>query len=151
MTDRDKLFWFIGLFEGEGSFSLTPKYAKWITITSTDRDVLERVQETFGGTIIKPTLRRENWKQEYVWYTTKVESSKLIKEMLPYLSVRRVKRANEWLEMFEKNMETTKLKETKRENLKTRVQDYRKTGMTQLEIANLVGYERSYIAKLLKD
>ena len=150
MTDTEKLFWFIGLFEGEGSFSMTHKYAKCITITSTDRDVLERVYESFGGTIITPTLRRENWKQEYVWYTNKIESSKLINKILPYLSVRRSIRANEWLKLFDENMDKVRIKEIKRDNLKCRVLEFRRQGMTQIKISELVGYERSYIAKLLK-
>lgn len=151
MTDRDKLFWFIGLFEGEGSFSMVEKYAKCITITSTDRDVLERVQENFGGTIIKPKLRNKKWKQEFVWYLNKLESSKLVIRILPYLSARRTIRANEWLELFNRNMAISKSKEIKRKDLKLRVQELRKEGKTQLEISQEVGYERSYISKLLKD
>lgn len=150
MTDRDKLFWFIGLFEGEGSFSISNQYARCITITSTDKDVLERVQEAFGGTIIVPKLRNEKWKQEFVWYLNKIDSQALILKILPYLSKRRKERANDWLNLFNQNLSKIKSKEEKRKDLKSKILELKAQGKTQLEISREVGYERSYISKLLK-
>ena len=106
--EQNNFYWFIGLFEGEGSFSMTENRASRITITSTDKDVLEKVVSILGGTIIMPTKRKEHWKQEYVWYLDREKSKDVTLRMLPFLSKRRQSKANEWLELCNKKHRKTK-------------------------------------------
>lgn len=91
MIEKRRIILVYRTFEGKRSFSMTQKYAKNITITSTDLDVLEKVKELFGGIIITPKKRNDKWKQEYVWYTNKHDSRKLIELIYPYLSHRKGK------------------------------------------------------------
>ena len=148
--EQNNFYWFIGLFEGEGSFSMTENRASRITITSTDKDVLEKVVSILGGTIIMPTKRKEHWKQEYVWYLDREKSKDVTLRMLPFLSKRRQSRANEWLELCNKNIEKQSNKLNKIKDSKIKILELRKQGLTQLQIANEVGYERSHVAKILK-
>jgi hypothetical protein len=150
MTEKEGLFWFIGLFEGEGSFSMTQKYAKNITITSTDLDVLEKVKELFGGIIITPKKRNDKWKQEYVWYTNKHDSRKLIELIYPYLSHRRKGRADEWVALYNINVnKTNKTQSIRKENVNTII-SLRKEGLTHQAISEKIGYDRSSVSKILK-
>ena len=150
MKDIEKLFWFIGLFEGEGSFSMTKRYARWVTITSTDLDVLERVTELFGGKIITPKLRNEKWKQEYVWYTTKDNSKKIIDSIFPYLCKRRQERALDWLKLYSENVLIRDEKILKISTNLERIKELRSLGYTHEKIAKEIGCDRSHISKILK-
>ena len=150
MKKTKDFYWFIGLFEGEGSFSMTGEKASRITITSTDRDVLEKVISIVGGTIVQPIKRKEHWKQEYVWYTDRINSKEITLKMLSFLSERRCKRAKEWLELCNKNIEKQKIKTLKISKAYDKIISLHKQGFIQSKIAEEVGYERSHISKILK-
>lgn len=151
MDKKESLLWFSGLFEGEGSFSFYKEKARKITLTSTDRDVLERIVENFGGVIIKPKKRKEHWKQEYVWYIDKHQAYIIVIQMLPYLCERRSKRGNEWIESYLKETKILKEKEEIRKNSRILIKELREKGLTHVEISNIVGYERSHVSKILKN
>lgn len=150
MENTNLFFWFIGLFEGEGSFSITKNKAKKITITSTDRDVLEKVQLLLGGNIVMPKIRNEKWKQEYVWYLNKNESKDIILKMLPFLSSRRRKRANEWLVFYDEQLKIINERLDKKKYAIENIHRLREEGFTHKQIADKLGYERSHISKMLK-
>lgn len=151
MNDNLKLAWFAGLFEGEGTFHIAKeKSVKGLRVSSTDLDVLEKVKNNFGGSIFKQKeTRNPKWKQPYIWSLCKNDSLKLVKDILPYLGERRTKRANEYLYLYS-NMEKEKL--IKKENLKQikkLIFDLRDKGKKHKEIAEIIGYERSHITKIL--
>jgi hypothetical protein len=147
-----KIAWFAGLFEGEGCFNICNGISKYITITSTDRDVLEEVKAIMGGRIYEnnPSAQKENWKQAYIWCTTPGESERIIKIIYPFLFSRRKKRADEWLQKRSaKKLEwvNKKIERTKRRELIFQLRDQ---GLTHQQIADQVGGERSNISKILK-
>lgn len=73
---RENISWAAGLLEGEGCFTVAPcksvngqytyPYFK-IDCTSTDRDVLERLQTIFGGYIYLLKKRPIEYKPAYRW------------------------------------------------------------------------------------
>lgn len=93
--------WFAGWFEGEGCIELTGKNSVRLAATSTDLDVLERVQAIAGGTIVPMRnaggggdgyVRKPKWQ----WYVAHSESVRPILEHLnPYLLSRRLARLEE--------------------------------------------------------
>lgn len=66
MDEKEAITWFAGLFEGEGSFLFHKGKPKAIVISMTDKDVLEKVQKFFGGSIYKLGKRKEHWKDAWL-------------------------------------------------------------------------------------
>jgi len=151
MEDSEKLFWFIGLFEGEGTFNINKNsISKRISITSTDKDVLERCIELFGGTIIEPKNRNEKWKKPYVWYINREKSIEITMKMYLYLSERRKKRASEFIEFYSKSIEKENLR---KQGLKSKIDliiKLKNEGLKHIDIGKQVGFERSHVSKILK-
>ncbi len=89
--------WFVGLFEGEGYISASKKtpHLFVLGITSTDRDVLDRVVDIAGGKIYGPYIKEQGRiKPQYTWYlSTKKETVPLLERMIPLLCERRKTRA----------------------------------------------------------
>lgn len=142
------LYWFTGLFEGEGTFNIHQNKARRICITSTDRDVLERIQSNIGGKIytIDKLRRKPHWKQAYLWYISGRNAFDICCSIYPILLSRRKKRCKEYMECFmAAESGKVKIKQTF-----IKIIELRKQGLTHKQISELVGYERSHISKLLK-
>lgn len=82
-----------GLFEGEGCLSVRAGLAQF-AITSSDYDVLERLQEfTQVGAIYKQTPAKKHYKLSYKWTVGKqADVWWLIEKIEPYLGKRRRQR-----------------------------------------------------------
>lgn len=146
MTYKEKLIWFTGLFEGEGSFKiLKEKYVRGIVIPSTDLDVLEKVKSFFGGEIYKTSKRKKHWKESWVWSLASVEAEGLVREMIPFLLNRRADRAITWLKLYEQR----NVKNKKRKERNSFILYLHNQGLTQKQIANKVGIERSGVSKII--
>ena len=99
MTNEQALFWFAGLYEGEGSvqgrhyqnrtngryyFSLS------LRIDSTDEDTLITLQKYFGGKINPRRKLLQNRKPIWIWQLArKDEVIALVEQIIPYMSKRR--------------------------------------------------------------
>lgn len=93
MTDEMFDAWFAGYYEGEGSITLAKRkngtYLR-LSIGSTDLDVLERVQERFGGGITRQRRENPRHKPFFRWQLTRTEEVRVIAErILPLLGSRR--------------------------------------------------------------
>ena len=104
--------WAAGLFEGEGTIGKgsrtdkrrpgqqLPTYA--IRVGMTDRDVIQRLQDNFGGQIYEAPDKRGNRKLMYRWYLSKkAEVKKLLQLMLPYFGLRRTYEAQNRLDLID--------------------------------------------------
>lgn len=97
--NREELAWAGGLFEGEGSLSLTTgrSGAKGTraAVHMTDRDILERFAVAVGlGSITGPYARGVDRKPMYSWVTSRFESVQALIAMLwPWLGARRREQA----------------------------------------------------------
>lgn len=150
MTNNELITaWFAGFFEGEGSFGIIKGKAKQIAVSLTDLDVLERVQQNFGGSIYKITTRNENWKQAWLWRLGAKESVKLVQDMLPYLGDRRRARALEYLELIKQQEDRYNNRTTVLDGKNEIIFSMRKAGKTHQQIADACNVERSTITRYL--
>jgi DNA-binding NarL/FixJ family response regulator len=141
--------WFTGLFEGEGSFYITKGIAKGLSLTSTDLDVLERIQEYLGGNICASTTKKEHWKQAYIWTIHGINAKRVVEDMQPYLLSRRLNRSQEWLTLYNSNVEIQATKKLEQEQKIQQVLLLSETGLTHSQIASQMGYERSSVTKII--
>ena len=102
-----------GLFEGEGCISqdwrkekrntsggLTPCY--YIEISMTDKDVITKLHNLFGGCLYDRPPLKEGWKPQYRWILRKKsEVQALLAASLPYFGDRRAHRALNKLDLIE--------------------------------------------------
>ncbi len=92
VSDIDKAYT-AGLFDGEGSVSLLANPTFWLRldIANTDLNVLQWVQDNFGGSIHKRNPI-EGSKQQYTWYASnkKIVAS-FLAAILPYSKIKREK------------------------------------------------------------
>ena len=110
--DDPNLTWAAGLIEGEGCFILSKDkrsnhHKTAIQVEMTDKDVLEKLQRTLGGTIIESNYpskfkRFPNAKPSWRWYIHKQKDlfDVLIK-IMPFLNKRRLERAKELFDYLE--------------------------------------------------
>jgi transposase len=134
--------WVAGLFEGEGTFSICHNKARGISISSTDLDILQRVQLNYKGTIYQQAQRKgkEHHKIAYVWIVRAKDAIDFLNIIKPFLLSRRKKRAEEWMAMQPLG-KTNKNKDI--------ILKLYKEGKTHKEIAQVIGRERSSVTHFL--
>jgi hypothetical protein len=150
MDRTQQITWFAGLFEGEGTFTFSNGKPKRLAIQMTDLDVLNRVQEFFGGGIHEASKVQDHHKQSWVWYLSGASSVELVKEMLPYLLGRRRQRAEEYIEKYVTREDFITGQAIKTASLTDQVMSFSAQGLTQGQIANAVGYDRTYVNKIIR-
>lgn len=93
MDERDRLFWLVGLLEGEGSFLVGPPSDPTrprISIQMTDEDVIQQVAKLFGRTYYKCGNRSPNsWKDSYAVKVRGAKAVEIMRQIRPYMSARR--------------------------------------------------------------
>jgi hypothetical protein len=154
MNEDILLGWLIGLFEGEGTFIISNgNKPKAIAITSTDYDVLSRVVKHFGGTIYKyrKNNNKPSWKDVYLWRASIDLSIDLAKKMRPFLLGRRSKRCDEFIAYREIILDNKEKGKEETECKIRKVKELRAQGWTHKNIANEVGYDRTYVTRILNN
>lgn len=137
MNKEILIAWAAGLFEGEGSFQIGNNKGRGIVISSTDKDVLDRLRDNFGGNIYEITKRKSHWKDAWIWTVRKEEAIKFYQQIKPYLLGRRRNRGEEWFSKLPIKKDKSKLIELF------------KQGKTHQQIADELGLERSSVTKYL--
>jgi hypothetical protein len=103
---ENEIAWAAGFFEGEGSISW--QGGPRLQMTSTDKDVLLRVQKVFGGEIYElnggvprseDVGRYPSRKVQWKWCQGGYAGLKTLLEILPWLGERRTQKANEVMRM----------------------------------------------------
>lgn len=150
MKREQLITWFAGLFEGEGSFTFKRGKPYRMSISMTDLDVLERVRDEFGGSILSLTKRKERWKDAWVWYIGGESSRSLAQEIYPYLLSRRQKRCQEYIDNLRTQKQYNNDRLVRHESLKIECKRLREEGLLQREIASILEIDRSTVSKLLK-
>ena len=131
--------WIAGLFEGEGTFIMSKGKSKGISITSTDLDVLEKIQNYCGGTIYTNKIKNPKWKISYVWVIRTEGALKFLKMIEPFLLSRRLQRSIDWINGLPKGNKNEKI-----------ILDLFYKGLTHEKIAKEVGLTRSTISHFLR-
>ena len=105
----DEFSWFVGLYEGEGTFQVNKNnsYQTSIRISMTDEDTIARAAGFLGISYRfrhPPSWKSKGWKPQWFFEYKGLKSIDMIKKMLPYLSKRRQEQVREKLELREKNV-----------------------------------------------
>jgi hypothetical protein len=136
--------WAAGIVEGEGHISTYDNKVR-VVVEMTDLDILERLQNNFGGSLVQQKRRKEAWKISWRWSLT---SSAKAKEFLiliyPLLGNRRQAKCQEAFSVV------TNTRSVKKQQLLNRVYSLRDQGLTHRAIADSVGYDRSYVSHILR-
>ena len=149
MNTEQRITWFAGLFEGEGSFCFLKERPRSMSIQMTDLDILLRVQEYFGGSVVKITKRQAHWKDCWKWTIHGTKSIELTQLILPYLGARRSHRAVQYVENYGTQEKYNERRRQKFEGLSSSVVALRAEGLTHKQIANRVGIDRTYVTHIL--
>lgn len=99
---RDNVLWFAGLYEGEGSMSRVKKSNNWrLSLGMTDEDVIQKIQATFGGSIVIENRDHLKYKMLYRWYMNERKKVYAIcAAIYPFLGKRRQAKLEEFFENF---------------------------------------------------
>lgn len=139
--ERDLIIaWAAGIFEGEGCFVFNKDKAKLMSVTSTDFDVLLKLEQNFGGLIREQKKRNPKWKDCWVWNIRGKDAKSFYFCIKPYLLERRSKRGEYWFS----RLPVKKINVNEEAILSMYSQGY-----THKEIAKNVGLERSSVSKFL--
>jgi len=95
--------WIAGFYEGEGCIEQTSRYGFRISLTSTDLDVLEKLQGYIGAGTITPTKKYKSHHKDAWKYRLgdKKSVTKLLTDMLPWLGNRRAYAAQNALDTMD--------------------------------------------------
>jgi hypothetical protein len=86
--------WLAGLFEGEGNIEFKSQHAVRLTIGMTDHDIVERVQQLVGGSVLYQKPQHVRQKPIWKWRLYKGhEIMAVLVSITPYLGERRAARA----------------------------------------------------------
>lgn len=106
MCDLNWVAWAAGIIEGEGCLGLykdsrrPTTYNIKVQVESTDRFVLEKLQEIFGGSFYENNApsKLKKYKQSWRWLVCNKEKvTEVLTAIYPYLSPRRKDKADEIL------------------------------------------------------
>lgn len=94
MVDSEELAYAAGLFDGEGSITLTRHrdnrtHSPQVSIASSDYEVVHWFQERFGGSIVTKQPRKSNHLVSYDWRLTDRRALKFLEFIRPYLVIER--------------------------------------------------------------
>lgn len=114
----EKNIYFAGLFDGEGCISINkivgekqgykrPGFQLRLSITNTNKEVLEEVQKKFGGKLY--TRNRKNSRTYYDWVVVSKQCIEVLESLKPYLIIK--KRQAEIALEFQKARKTNKTDE----------------------------------------
>ena len=97
--------WAAGLFEGEGCINLKKNWkGVSLQVNSSDKDVLQRLADIFGGSIYQTTMSKHpsHYKQMYNWTLQKRSLViNALEQMLPFFGERRACKALDAFDHYE--------------------------------------------------
>lgn len=99
MSDKEKIIYCAAILEGEGSFVNKSKYSMYIQCQMTDKDIILRLQEYFGGNVCKATDRNPKWKSVWIWTIYGGKAENVARKILPYMGMRRSTKIKELLSL----------------------------------------------------
>lgn len=134
--------WAAGLFDGEGYIYVTDKVVK-VTIEMTDLDLLERMQQYFGGSVYQQKQRQAHWKTSWRWYIHDTDKAQeFLKKIYFLLCHRRQAKADEAFLL--------KSRSVRKSETVSKVLNMRAEGMTHQAIADILECDRSYVSHILR-
>jgi len=98
LSEKEKILFLAGVFEGEGSFGIwsklkTKKYFA-CSVEMTDKDVVQLFHDHFGGCIYLCKRRKAHHKDTWRWRVNGKGALNTLHKMIDYLSIRRKEKFN---------------------------------------------------------
>lgn len=94
---KEQIAWAAGIVEGEGYLHTTGRNVR-LEVMMNDKDVLERLQEWFGGVIMGPYFYSHQTHPSWRWGLYRQEHVRpALRSMLPWFGSRRAAKAHEVL------------------------------------------------------
>ena len=98
MVTEQELAYVAGFFDGEGWVGISVRdshkaykyYVLDMTITNTNLEILEWIQECFGGYIVDKPKREVHHRQGHVWKTSANNALEFLSLIKPFVRVKRV-------------------------------------------------------------
>lgn len=92
MDDTQFACWLAGFFDGEGCIHI-PKFGVEVSIASTDRAVIEAIQQRTGiGVVVVVTYDKVEWKTKYHWRVRNYpQAGAILRFMRPFLAIKGAK------------------------------------------------------------
>lgn len=101
---ESEIAWLAGIYEGEGTCTITSGRAIRVEVVMTDEDIVRRICYLTGcGTVRTLSQRGENYKPSYRWSIGSMDAVNFLTAVLPWLGQRRAQRANEAVENWTTN------------------------------------------------
>ncbi len=108
--NREDIIWSAGLFEGEGSISISKlpsgRLYPRIKVKMCDKDAIEKFASTFKLKVLD-VVKDKSWKEHYkdAWYTdsTGKKAVAILYMLYPWLGNRRKARADEVIALWKQN------------------------------------------------
>ena len=93
LSEKNKLIFLAGLFDGEGSFGIwgkgNGKKTFQCSVEMKDHDLIQRFHNFFGGSFNKCKKRKSHWAQTWRWRLSGVRAYECIDMMIEYMCRRR--------------------------------------------------------------
>lgn len=100
MNERELIAYLAGLFDAEGSIMIEKKkpqysnkstrYGVVVSIVNTRQELVQVAHERYGGSVVGPVYQqKENQKPFYMWRLSGVSACNFLREIEPYLIVKR--------------------------------------------------------------
>ena len=89
-TPKPQIEWayLAGYFDGEGCVSMNSKLQVYVSITSTDKIVLDYFAHVYGGRV-REIYNKKSRRQLYQWMRTGTSAKEVLYTLLPWLKVKR--------------------------------------------------------------
>jgi hypothetical protein len=83
-----------GILDGEGSISLVRVHknrypSPQVSVSSTDRELLEWLQARFGGSIVRKRIYKSSHSQSYDWKVTDRKALRVLERLYPFPVIER--------------------------------------------------------------
>ena len=148
--DEKDLYWLAGLLEGEGSFCKGPPSRPnscFISIGSTDRDIVEKVALLFNVSVQEEKRRknaRPHWKDVFTVRVRGLNAVNIMKQLRPLMGVRRKQQIDIAIECYRpKILRTDKM-------VINKVKIMLKTGLSNRKIASHLNICRDTVGRVKK-
>jgi len=99
LSKKSKIIWLSGLFDGEGSFGIWSKgigkkRTFTVTVEMSDKDVVQRFQDMFGGALWKTKKKYDRYRQLWRWRLSGARAYECVDMMIEYMCQRRQEKYN---------------------------------------------------------
>jgi hypothetical protein len=141
--------WFAGLFEGEGCFIYAKGRPRNLSINMTDEDVIRRVHDLFGGTVVEIKAQKEHHKMQWRWTIFGEPARQLAKEIEPFLLSRRQEKCRDFIEKLVTREQFLKEQREKTQTLRNKVRELVCSGMSHRKVAAELGISHGYVGDIM--